>query len=153
MNASGITNSLTYLTTKSQNLLAKAQLINMGSGPNPYPAIIAGLDEIAITASNLASDVHGSDTIEGKDADAISEAFKEFVRVQQTLIHLLTSKAALFKTGGPVANELRVVKDAVESVAQNLNEHVPSKSTDFKTYQQSLSQTLRGSIKAHERAS
>jgi hypothetical protein len=54
----------------------------------------------------------------GAQADAIFEAFREFVRVHQALLNILIGKAGLFQTvpfiGQPIAAVLRQVENVVD---------------------------------------
>jgi len=153
-----ITNSLNSLKAKSQNLHVKAQTINMAngklitSGGGPYPGIIAGIEEIISTGANLTSDMQGSPQLEGSDATAVADAFKEFVHVHQVLLHLLTSKAGLFKSGQPVADVLRQEKDILDAVALGLINIDNSKQSELKTQQTALNSTLRAAIRAHSQS-
>jgi len=146
--------SLTYLKAKSASLAIKAQAINLNngslitSGQGPYPQIVASLDEMTSTIVNLQSGLENIPLC-GKDDTTVVEAYREFVHSHRHALHLLTSKAALFKTGQPVADMLRQEKDILDTLGDTLTNMVEHKA-EVKTNQQSLARTLKACIKAHE---
>lgn len=159
MKAQEIVNTLVSLKTKSQGVNTRAQAITLNSGAQitsgggPYPQVIAGFHEIMSVMTNLTDDIPGSDQISGKDADKVAEAFREFVRTHQVLLHLLTGKGALMKATPQVGEEMKSVlrseRDIVESVGNVLSEAIPSKQPEFKAQQTALKQTITAAIRAH----
>jgi hypothetical protein len=110
--------NINVLTQKSQALQAPAQSLSIINGPlivigqGPFPQIITGFTDLITTASNDLQQMQGMTAVAaGAEADAISAAYRDFVRVHQTLMNILIGKAGLFSTvpfvGQPMAAILR----------------------------------------------
>jgi hypothetical protein len=75
--------------------------------------------DIVSTATTAIQQMDGMPPVAaGAQADAIFEAFREFVRVHQALLNILIGKAGLFQTvpfiGQPIAAVLRQVENVVD---------------------------------------
>ncbi|KAH6675856.1 hypothetical protein B0J14DRAFT_626301 [Halenospora varia] len=155
-----IVTNIQILTSKSQALQAPAQSINIINGPlivigqGPFPQIISGFADIVSTATVAISSMQGSaDVPAGPPAQAIADAFREFVRVHQVLLNILIGKAGLFTTiplvGAPVAAVLRQVEGVVDTIAFALIDMVQSQATELTNQHNSLSLTLDTTIKSY----
>ncbi|KAK3328056.1 UVI-1 [Cercophora scortea] len=149
------------LTAKSQALQAPAQSITIVNGPliliglGPFPQIIAGFSDIVSTTTTAITQMQGSSPVPaGADADAIADAFREFVRVHQVLLNILIGKAGLFSTvpfiGQPVASALRQVESVVDTVAFQLIDQVQSKASDLTQQAKSLDGSLNLAINSYD---
>ncbi|KAK8068980.1 hypothetical protein PG994_005596 [Apiospora phragmitis] len=90
-----VVSDINTLTQKSKDLQAPAQSLNIINGP--LIQIITGLSDIVTTLTAALPQMEGMPNVaEGKDANGIADAFREFVRVQQALLNIVIGKAGLF---------------------------------------------------------
>jgi hypothetical protein len=129
--------NIDILTQKSQALQAPAQSLTIVNGPlvvigqGPFPQIINGFVDIVSTATNDLQQMQGMTAVAaGAEADAIFAAYRDFVRVHQALLNILTGKAGLFSTvpfiGQPLAAVLRQDEGVLDVSHVLLNHQAPS---------------------------
>ncbi|TEA17654.1 hypothetical protein C8034_v011847 [Colletotrichum sidae] len=156
-----IVDNIRMVTTKSQALQAPAQSITIINGPlivigqGPFPQIVVGFTDIVSTVTTSLAQMQGTPPVPaGADADAIFDAFREFVRVHQALLNILIGKAGLFNTvpfvGQPVAAVLRQVEAVVDSIAFSLIDLVESRATDLTSQANSLGGSLQTAIDSYD---
>ncbi|EMD59780.1 hypothetical protein COCSADRAFT_30546 [Bipolaris sorokiniana ND90Pr] len=156
-----IVDNIKMLTTKSQALQGPAQSITIINGPlivigqGPFPQIIAGFTDIVTTTTTAISQMQGTQPVKaGADADAIFDAFREFVRVHQVLLNILIGKAGLFTTipfiGQPVAAVLRQVEGVVDTIAFGIIDLVESRAADLQREANNLGATLDICINSYD---
>ncbi|ERF70310.1 hypothetical protein EPUS_06351 [Endocarpon pusillum Z07020] len=91
---------------------------------------------------------------DANEAQAIADAFRDFVRVHQVLLNILIGKAGLFQTvpfiGAPIAAVLRQVENIVDTIAFGLIDRVQSQATELTNQAQSLSMTLKTTIDSYD---
>ncbi|TDZ31637.1 hypothetical protein C8035_v001861 [Colletotrichum spinosum] len=156
-----IVDNIRMVTTKSQALQAPAQSITIVNGPliiigqGPFPQIVVGFTDIVSTVTTSLAQMQGTPPVPaGADADAIFDAFREFVRVHQALLNILIGKAGLFNTvpfvGQPVAAVLRQVEAVVDSIAFSLIDLVQSRATDLTSQANSLGGSLQNAIDSYD---
>ncbi|TDZ74535.1 hypothetical protein CTRI78_v000684 [Colletotrichum trifolii] len=156
-----IVDNIRMVTTKSQALQAPAQSITIINGPlivigqGPFPQIVVGFTDIVSTVTTSLAQMQGTPPVPaGADADAIFDAFREFVRVHQALLNILIGKAGLFNTvpfvGQPVAAVLRQVEAVVDSIAFSLIDLVQSRATDLTSQANSLGGSLQNAIDSYD---
>jgi hypothetical protein len=80
---------------------------------------IVGFTDIVSSATTYITQMQGMAPVPaGAPADAIFDAFREFVRVHQALLNILIGKAGLFETvpfiGQPIAAVLRQIENVVD---------------------------------------
>jgi hypothetical protein len=81
--------------------------------------LVAGFADIVSTTTTAIAQMQGTAPVTAiADADAIFDAFREFVRVHQVLLNILIGKAGLFTAvpiiGEPVAAALRQLESVVD---------------------------------------
>ncbi|KAF3027932.1 hypothetical protein E8E12_000129 [Didymella heteroderae] len=156
-----IVSNIQLITQKSQALQAPAQSISIINGPlivigqGPFPEIIRGLSDIVITGTNAISQMQGTPAVvPGADSDAIYNAFREFVRVHQTLLNVLIGKAGLLNTvpyiGQPMSLVLRQVESVVDTIAFSLIDTVQSRTSDLQGQAASLDGSLQTAINSYD---
>ncbi|TDZ25474.1 hypothetical protein Cob_v001495 [Colletotrichum orbiculare MAFF 240422] len=156
-----IVDNIRMVTTKSQALQAPAQSITIINGPlivigqGPFPQIVVGFTDIVSTVTTSLAQMQGTPPVPaGADADAIFDAFREFVRVHQALLNILIGKAGLFNTvpfvGQPVTAVLRQVEAVVDSIAFSLIDLVESRATDLTSQANSLGGSLQNAIDSYD---
>ncbi|KAI6546597.1 hypothetical protein MCOR05_000539 [Pyricularia oryzae] len=156
-----IISNIQMLTAKSQAIQAPAQSITILNGPlivigqGPFPQIITGFTDIISTTTTAIAQMQGTDPVPaGADADAIFNAFREFVRVHQALLNILIGKAGLFNTvpiiGQPVAAVLRQLESVVDTIAFGLIDLVQSRASDLTTQANQLGGTIEVCIQSYE---
>ncbi|USP77998.1 hypothetical protein yc1106_05272 [Curvularia clavata] len=144
----------------SQALQAPAQSITLLNAPlvligqGPYSQIISGFTDIISTATTALVQMQGMLPVAaGADSDAIFDAFREIVRVHQTLLNILIGKAGLVESlpvvGTPVAAVLRQDENVVDTLAFTLIHTVQSRATDLQSEANYLSQTLSLAIQKY----
>ncbi|KAK8134967.1 hypothetical protein PG984_006979 [Apiospora sp. TS-2023a] len=152
---------INMLTQKSQALQAPAQSITIVNGPlivigqGPYPQIIAGFTDWVSTGTTALTQMQNmAEVPKGTESDAIFDAFRSHVRVQQTLLNILIGKVGLFEQvpfiGQPVAAVLRQVESVTDTLSYKLIDSVPSRAEDFKSQAESLNGTLTLCIDKHQ---
>ncbi|EUC47811.1 hypothetical protein COCMIDRAFT_3288 [Bipolaris oryzae ATCC 44560] len=153
--------NIKMVTAKSQALQAPAQSITIVNGPlivigqGPFPQIIAGFTDIVTTVTVAIAQMDGSQPVKaGAQADAIFDAFREFVRVHQALLNILIGKAGLFTTvpfiGQPVAAVLRQIESVVDTIAFAIIDLVQSRAADLQREANSLGATLDVCINSYQ---
>ncbi|KAI9146826.1 hypothetical protein HJFPF1_13394 [Paramyrothecium foliicola] len=161
LSAKQMVDNIRTLTTKSQALQAPSQSITILNGPlivigqGPFPQIITGFTEIiTITTTAIAQMQDSSPVTNVNDANAIFNAFREFVRVHQVLLNILIGKAGLFTAvpviGQPVAAVLRQLEAVVDTVAFMIIDTVESKARELTDQANSLSGTINIAIDAYD---
>ncbi|KAM0694325.1 hypothetical protein Q7P36_004680 [Cladosporium allicinum] len=159
--ATQIVGAIKDLTKRSQELQAPAQSITLINGPlviigqGPFPQIIKGLEEIISTATAELARMKSTPTVaEGSDANAIFDAYREFVRVNQVFLNIMIGKAGLFNTvpmiGAPVAGQLRKVERVFDALAFALVDKVESRADDLKSQANSFEGTLTTAINSYD---
>ncbi|KAI0469018.1 hypothetical protein F4859DRAFT_488248 [Xylaria cf. heliscus] len=168
-----IADGIKSITEKSQALQTPAQSISILNAPliaigqGPLPEIISGFSDIVSTANALIAlfpntapiekrgeQVHARDlSPRGPDADLVFGAFREFVRVHQTLLNILIGKAGILEKvpiiGGPVATALRGVEGVVDTIAITLINLLQSHAGDVESDANSLGNTLDLAIQTY----
>nr|BAA96293.1 UVI-1 [Bipolaris oryzae]BAA96294.1 UVI-1 [Bipolaris oryzae] len=153
--------NIKMVTAKSQALQAPAQSITIVNGPlivigqGPFPQIIAGFTDIVTTVTVAIAQMDGSQPVKaGAQADAIFDAFREFVRVHQALLNILIGKAGLFTTvpfiGQPVAAVLRQIESVVDTIAFAIIDLVQSRAADLQREANNLGGTLDICINSYQ---
>ncbi|EAT82361.1 hypothetical protein HBI56_090270 [Parastagonospora nodorum] len=148
-----VVKNIQAITQKSQALQAPAQSINLINGPliligqGPFPQIIVGFTDIVSSATTYITQMQGMAPVPaGAPADAIFDAFREFVRVHQALLNILIGKAGLFETvpfiGQPIASVLRQIENVVDTIAFALIDTVESRAKDLQGQASALGNTL-----------
>jgi len=168
-----IADGIRAITQKSAALQGPAQSITILNAPlivigqGPFPAIIAGFQDIVSTATVLAGQLEGTQPIKrdepqhardisarGADADLIFNTFREFVRVHQALLNILIGKAGILTkiplVGPPVAAVLRSVEAIVDTIAITLINLVQARAGDLESQADALGNTLDLAIKQYE---
>ncbi|KAL6705089.1 hypothetical protein ACN47E_007348 [Coniothyrium glycines] len=156
-----VVSNIQMLTQKSQALQSPAQSITIINGPliivgqGPFPSIIAGFTDIITTTTTAISQMQGTPPVPaGESSDAIFNAFREFVRVQQALLNILIGKGGLFNTvpfiGQPVAAVLRNHEGVTDALVFALIDLVESRAADLKSQAESLSGTLETAINTYD---
>ncbi|KAF2971020.1 hypothetical protein GQX73_g2597 [Xylaria multiplex] len=169
-----IADGIKSITAKSQALQAPAQSITILNAPliaigqGPFPALIAGFQDIVGTGNTLLAQLSGTSPINkrdekehardlsprGPDADLVFGAFREFVAVHQALLNILIGKAGLLEKipviGQPVATVLRAVEGVVDSLAIDLISITQSRANDLTSDANSLDNTLQLTISKYD---
>ncbi|KAK3936333.1 hypothetical protein QBC46DRAFT_395373 [Diplogelasinospora grovesii] len=156
-----VVTNIQVLTTKSQQLQGPANSITIVNGPliiigqGPFPQIIQGFSEIITLVANDIQAMGGMAPVPaGPGADAIFNAFREFVRVHQVLLNILIGKAGLFSTvpfiGQPVASILRSLESIVDTIAFGIINGVQAHTTDFVASKDSLDGTIQIAIQRYQ---
>ncbi|KAI0541940.1 hypothetical protein GGR58DRAFT_454516 [Xylaria digitata] len=169
-----IADGIKSITTKSQALQAPAQSITILNAPlivigqGPFPALIAGFQDIVSTGNTLIAQLSGTGPItkrdekehardlspRGPDADLVFGAFREFVAVHQALLNILIGKAGLLEKipviGQPVATVLRAVEGVVDTLAIGLISITQARANDITSDANSLDNTLQLTISKYD---
>ncbi|GAQ79677.1 hypothetical protein KFL_000350310 [Klebsormidium nitens] len=164
------------VTTQTQQLQPTADSITLQTGvllvigQGPYRDIIVGLTNIIQTETDFllsnktekpssdscpaslpyAAKAPGTGTLPAADQTSIYNAFRDFVRVQQTLLNTLINRAALFKTapfiGEPMVTVLTQSQNSFDRLAFSLIDLCPTKATDLRVLAGGLSGTYKSAI-------
>ncbi|KAI2636699.1 UVI-1 [Xylaria nigripes] len=169
-----VVDGIKSITQLSLDLQAPAQSITIVNAPliviggGPFPQLIAGFSKIVITTQTLISqlavpvarsvpekvharDIHLRDTVD--PADAVFDAFRDFVRVHQDLLNILIGKAGILTkipvVGAPVAAALRGVEGVVDTVTIALITLFQTRAEDFEVQGNALGNTLELCINSY----
>lgn len=98
--------------------------------------------------------VGSTNTFSQADQDAIFAAYRDSVRIQQTLYNILTGKAGLFQVvpliGEPVSAALRSVKSSLDTFTPLLINTSPARAADLTLQKNNLDGTLNLTITAYD---
>lgn len=156
--------SLNQLSTAMQQIINPAQQINLLSGhllvigQGPIPEVITGLNSTTALASQAVGQISALKPLSGCDADAVADAYRNFVTVSQQVLNVLIGKADLlaqtpFGTQ-PLAAALRQFEASTDALAFALIDLLPDNAagTAVKADADSLAATLDTAISAYSNA-
>ncbi|KAI0147669.1 hypothetical protein GGR57DRAFT_505569 [Xylariaceae sp. FL1272] len=159
-----VVSNLQELERQTQSIIPTVNEINLANGLLAFPGTgplhdaLGGLVDLTQTANAHITQFAGSDQVTNKsDADAIYNAYRDFISNFKTLINTFNNKAGAYTilpaVGQPIVHAFENNKQAMDEYAIKLKEMVPSYDTAIEDQVMSLDNALEAAIARYSGAS